>query len=162
MRTGPGPEAAAAFRTGVRHRRSAVEHDVGANVRLHTVGAACLMRVLGAHACFRHIAVCVGSIGLAVVAFPLADTERPMNESYVTQCSSSRRTTRRTTPAVVEVVLEAGHQTSGAPPARSRMSSPRRALECGEPVVAIDGAADWRCVVPFLHGETYQSTKAGR
>ncbi len=94
---------------------------------------------------FVTFAVCVGSIGLAVVAFPLADyrtpNERILRDAMVPVLS---RTTRRTTPAVVELRWSAGHQTSVGD-ATGKVTdvfiSPGEPLKCGEPVVAIDGAA---------------------
>lgn len=91
------------------------------------------------------LAICAGSIGVAIVAFPLADyrllDEDSLRDETVTVLS---RTTRRTTPAVVELEWSPSRQAKvgdASGKITDVFMSAGVPLKCGDPVVAIDGAA---------------------
>lgn len=104
------------------------------------------MRVLGAFMrVFATLAICAGSIGIAIVAFPLADYRSMDQGSLRNETVDVLSTaTRRTTPAVAELDWSASRQVT-AGDASGKITdvfmSAGRPLNCGEPVVAIDGAA---------------------
>lgn len=91
------------------------------------------------------LAICAGSIGVAIVAFPLADYRSADEDlSRDETVSVLSRTTRHTTPAVVELEWSASRQTKVGD-ASGKITdvfiSAGVPFKCGEPVVAIDGAA---------------------
>lgn len=104
------------------------------------------MRVLGAFVrVFATLAICAGSIGIAIVAFPLADyRSRDQDSLRDVPVAVLSKTTRRTTPAVAELDWRASRQVT-AGDASGKITdvfmSAGLPLNCGNPVVAIDGAA---------------------
>jgi len=90
------------------------------------------------------LAVCAGSIGAAIVAFPLADY-RSIDEDAVRDETVAvlSRSTRQTTAAAVELKWSESRQTTvgdAAGKVTDVSISASVPLECGAPVVAIDGA----------------------
>lgn len=91
------------------------------------------------------LAICVGSIGLAIVAFPLADyrTSEPSSPRSKT-VSVLSRTTRHTAPAMADLEWSASRQTKAGDVSgkiTGVLMSAGVPLECGAPVVAVDGGA---------------------
>lgn len=90
------------------------------------------------------LAICAGSIGAAIVAFPLADYRSADEElSRDETVSVLRRTTRHTTPAAVELKWSASRQTKigdASGKITDVFISAGVQFKCGEAVVAIDGA----------------------
>lgn len=103
-------------------------------------------RVLGAvlRACAT-VAICAGSIGLAIIAFPLADYRSADGDSVRDETVAVlSRTTRQTTPAAVELEWSASRQQKvgdASGKITDVLISAGVPLKCGEPVVGIDGAA---------------------
>lgn len=91
------------------------------------------------------LAVCAGSIGVAILALPLADYRSAVVEiEHGEPVAVLSRSTRRTAPAVVELEWSESHSVAvgeASGKVTEVFMSDGVALKCGDPVVAIDGAA---------------------